>query len=316
MPSSKPLSVSGLRLDTAAETKSFSRKGSRSHPFLSPTRVPEDAEAFVPEDFNICTSQIQFERKVAAGAFGHVSVGTFHGKRCAVKILPSVDVYGSKDWLCELTVLKNYCTHPNIISYLGAAKVLVDEDGAEDATYDEASPDAGEGSHDKYNVYIVSSFAVHGDLRKFWSTSELLALDGPSRGGWPLAMKLLSGANRALKYLHSQHVIHRDIKTENILVNDRLESELCDFGMARFDVNKSFPDEVASPDGSHVSTPQGAAPSSTKSATSARRSSLKRQLSVVGTSEFMAPEIIFQEPYDHKCDTYSFGVRYSACLPG
>lgn len=281
---------------------------------------------------------VQLTKRIAKGAFGSVSKGLYHGETCAVKTLFRVDVYGSKDWLSELTILKNYCSHPNIISYHGAAMVPVDEEGVEvpeegdsAVAFEEASPnnsdddDSGSESDAEpvqlFNIYVLSSFAAHGDLRRFWTKSEHLRLDGPNRGGWPLVLKLLEGANNALMYLHDHHVIHRDVKTKNIVVNDRLESELCDFGMARFDINRFVDTAKASPikalglgrvggdggggGGNYESTPgsaHGMSPSPE------RRSALKRQLSVVGTSEFMAPEIIFQEPYDHRCDTYSLGV--------
>ena len=276
---------------------------------------------------------VQLTKRIAKGAFGSVSKGLYHGETCAVKTLFRVDLYGSNEWLSELTILKNYCSHPNIISYHGAAVVPAEEnvEAAEGDAFSfeggsQSDCSASEGDAEPvqlFNIYVLSSFAAHGDLRRFWTKSEHLRLDGPNRGGWPLVMKLLQGANNALMYLHDHHVIHRDVKTKNIVVNDRLESELCDFGMARFDINRFVDTAKASPikalglgvvggDGTKsgggmngdptLGSAHGLSPSPE------RRSALKRQLSVVGTSEFMAPEIIFQEPYDHRCDTYSLGV--------
>lgn len=42
---------------------------------------------------------------------------------------------------------------------------------------------------------------------------------------------------RGLKFVHSAGVIHRDIKPANLLVNDHCDLKICDFGLARYDVN-------------------------------------------------------------------------------
>ncbi|KAK6462794.1 serine/threonine protein kinase [Scheffersomyces coipomensis] len=44
---------------------------------------------------------------------------------------------------------------------------------------------------------------------------------------------------RGLKYIHSANVIHRDLKPSNILINERCDLKICDFGLARLDTSKS-----------------------------------------------------------------------------
>jgi serine/threonine protein kinase len=322
----------------------------RSHPLLSPSRLPWDSQPFTSDDFTARAADIEMGPKLAAGAFGSVFRGTYAGQVCAVKILYGVEVFDSNDWLSEVTILKNYCTkHPNLIAYLGAAKVRVDgsgfedrDDGGGDEDRDSAAASAAAsfaGGHsplslappERFNVYLLTSLATHGDLRRFWTTSELVSLQGPACGGWRLVLKLLAGAHSALVYLHQNRVIHRDVKTTNIVVNDKLESQLCDFGMARFDVNRCAEDLEEVVDCVDVSaggagaggggggggadtTPPPRLPKPKLRPTPKGQSALKRKLSVVGTSEFMAPEIIFEEPYDSRCDTFSFGVRLCGLL--
>ena len=71
-------------------------------------------------------------------------------------------------------------------------------------------------------------------------------------------------------YLHSEQLIHRDIKAANVLLDEHLHVKLADFG---------------------IST--GFGPEHTAE---------------TGTYRYMAPEVIRHQQYDHKCDVYSYGV--------
>lgn len=77
-------------------------------------------------------------------------------------------------------------------------------------------------------------------------------------------------------YLHSFRppIIHRDLKTPNLLVDKDWTIKVCDFGLSRSKKN------------TYLSAKEGAA----------------------GTPEWMAPEVLRNEPSNEKCDVYSFGV--------
>lgn len=76
----------------------------------------------------------------------------------------------------------------------------------------------------------------------------------------------------AMAYLHSKNIIHRDLKAKNCLVSDRGEVKLCDFGFARI----------------------------------AERT--PRPMTLCGTEDWMAPEIIVGEPYSFAADVFSYGI--------
>lgn len=73
--------------------------------------------------------------------------------------------------------------------------------------------------------------------------------------------------------LHRMKIIHRDIKSANCLVNKHWTVKICDFGLSRIYVDLPVKDS-----------------------------------SSAGTPEWMAPELIRNEPFSEKCDIFSLGV--------
>nr|POF13123.1 serine/threonine-protein kinase ppk23 [Quercus suber] len=81
-------------------------------------------------------------------------------------------------------------------------------------------------SSDSGDVYLVMDFIEH-DLKTLQEEMEEPFLPSETK---TLLLQLAS----AVEYLHDHWILHRDLKTSNILLNNRGEIKLADFGMARF----------------------------------------------------------------------------------
>uniref|UniRef100_A0A0V0IDW2 non-specific serine/threonine protein kinase n=1 Tax=Solanum chacoense TaxID=4108 RepID=A0A0V0IDW2_SOLCH len=102
---------------------------------------------------------------------------------------------------------------------------------------------------------------------------------------WPTRVKIAVGAARGIAYLHEDcypRIIHRDIKSSNILLDDNFEAHVADFGLAK----------LAQDAESHITT------------------------RVVGTFGYMAPEYASSGKLTEKSDIYSFGVVLLELITG
>ncbi|XP_068664747.1 probable serine/threonine-protein kinase SIS8 isoform X2 [Aristolochia californica] len=90
---------------------------------------------------------------------------------------------------------------------------------------------------------------------------------------WRRKLKMLRDICRGLMCIHRMKIVHRDLKSANCLVNRHWTVKICDFGLSRV----------------MTDTPM-------------------RDSSSAGTPEWMAPELIHNEPFTEKCDVFSLGV--------
>eukprot|EP00112_Aurelia_sp_Birch-Aquarium-sp1_P002098 Seg1228.1 transcript_id=Seg1228.1/GoldUCD/mRNA.D3Y31 product="Mitogen-activated protein kinase kinase kinase 20" protein_id=Seg1228.1/GoldUCD/D3Y31 len=115
------------------------------------------------------------------------------------------------------------------------------------------------------NYCLVTEYAALGSLYEYLSND---VLDFKSILQW--AKEIASGIN----YLHNEapfKIIHRDLKSKNVVITSDLNVKLCDFGSSRF-------------------------------------MSQTTKMSMAGTFPWMAPEVIQSMPVSETCDTFSYGV--------
>jgi len=115
-----------------------------------------------------------------------------------------------------------------------------------------------------HDVCVVTELA-QGELFETLEDDKRLPED--------VVRKIAKDLVQALHYLHSNRVIHRDMKPQNILICPNGVVKLCDFGFARVMSQQTV-----------VLT------------------------SIKGTPLYMAPEVVKEKPYDHTADLWSMGV--------
>ncbi|WOH16455.1 hypothetical protein DCAR_0936008 [Daucus carota subsp. sativus] len=175
------------------------------------------------------------------------------GHPVAVKRLKQERLQGREEWMTELSFLKRL-NHPNVVKIIGYC------------------------CEDDHSM-LVFEYMPKGSLE----TSLLEA--GESDLNWSTRLKIAVGSAKGLEYLHgtSLPVIHRDMKSSNILLDDDYTPKISDFGLAKF------------------------GPQDDKSHTSSR---------VLGTKGYFAPEYVGTGHLTMQIDVYSFGVVLLEILSG
>ncbi|TIA87948.1 hypothetical protein E3P99_02881 [Wallemia hederae] len=149
----------------------------------------------------IKSSIVEKKDKIGSGGFKDVYVGSIRRRKCAV-----ADIRGelTEMDIKELQVLSKL-NHPNIVKFLG---VSVPENGAP--------------------VMLISELCRNGDL------FDYLRYHPPPSN--KQAFLIMLDIARGLEYLHVEckpQVIHRDVKSSNVLIDDKGRAKLNDFGLAR-----------------------------------------------------------------------------------
>eukprot|EP00727_Mastigamoeba_balamuthi_P002678 m51a1_g12407 putative serine threonine kinase (997) ;mRNA; r:699751-704568 len=134
--------------------------------------------------------------------------------------------------------------HPNVLLFMGACM-------------------------EPHNMFIVTEWMDMGNLRQVISSGPQLE---KQRG-----IAILTSICSALKYLHLCNIVHRDLKSSNILLSKRMDVKLSDFGLA-------------------------AVKTANKTST------------LCGTIAWMAPEVLSSATYSEASDVYSFGVVMNEIL--
>ncbi|XP_064620127.1 serine/threonine-protein kinase S6KL-like isoform X2 [Lineus longissimus] len=121
-------------------------------------------------------------------------------------------------------------------------------------------------------LYIVSDYIPNGELFTLWKY----------HGAFSERLVKLYVAEMALvlDYLHTSGVVYRDIKMENILLDEEGHLQVIDFGLAKW-LSKG-----------------------------------NRTRTICGTLQYIAPEILSLQPYAHSCDWWSLGILMYALLTG
>ncbi|XP_011002046.1 PREDICTED: probable LRR receptor-like serine/threonine-protein kinase At1g29720 isoform X3 [Populus euphratica] len=209
--------------------------------------------SFTLRQLKAATDNFNSENKIGEGGFGSVYKGELaDGTIIAVKQLSPKSRQGNREFVNEIGMI-SCLQHPNLVRLYGCCiegdqLLLVYE----------------------YMENNSLSRALFGNHRAGSETSALM-LD------WPTRYKICVGIARGLAFLHEGsaiRIVHRDIKSTNILLDKDLNAKISDFGLAKLNEEEN----------THIST------------------------RVAGTRGYIAPEYALWGHLTDKADVYSFGV--------
>ncbi|KAG0217517.1 hypothetical protein BGW41_000555, partial [Actinomortierella wolfii] len=142
----------------------------------------------------------------------------------------------------EIQLLRQLKNHRHIIQFFGAA-------------------------YHNDDVWLITDYAECGSLK--------LAIDANYLTDWEDKRRIAQEIASGLEYIHYKNILHRDLKSANVLLTSRKEVKLCDFGLAVVKGLSTIPENVA----------------------------------LCGTIRWMAPELLDGSPqYSTKSDIYAFGM--------
>lgn len=209
---------------------------------------------FTYEELFKATNRFSDENLLGEGGFGSVYKGYLpDGREIAVKQLKIGGGQGEREFKAEVEIISRI-HHRHLVSLVGYCI----SDNRRLLVYD-------------YVPNNTLYFHLHGEGRP--------VLD------WATRVKVAAGAARGLAYLHEDchpRIIHRDIKSSNILLDGNFEARVSDFGLAKLALDAN----------THITT------------------------RVMGTFGYMAPEYASSGKLTDKSDVYSFGVVLLELITG
>nr|XP_043609056.1 cysteine-rich receptor-like protein kinase 15 [Erigeron canadensis] len=218
--------------------------------------ITEQSLQFELDTIEAATNNFSIHNKIGEGGFGRVYKGILqNGQEIAVKRLSKSSGQGALEFKNEVVLLAKL-QHRNLVRLLGFCLQ----------------------TEEKILIYeYVPNHSL--DFFLFDPTKQAL-LD------WSKRHRIIGGIARGLLYLHEDsrlRIIHRDLKTSNILLDEDMNPKIADFGMARIVFGNQ-----------------------TQAMTNR----------IVGTFGYMSPEYAMRGHFSVKSDVFSFGVLVLEVISG
>ncbi|KAI3507107.1 hypothetical protein L1887_21874 [Cichorium endivia] len=207
--------------------------------FQESVKMPVDVDG--TDVWEIDIKLLKFEYRICGGSYGDLYKGTFCTQDVAIKALKDeyLNENVQREFAQEVYIMRKI-RHKNVVQFIGAC----------------TRPP---------NLCIVTEFMAGGSVYDFLHNQK-------GHFDVPAVLKIAILVSKGMNYLHENNIIHRDLKSANLLMDENGIVKVSDFGVARVQ-NKSG-----------IMTAE------------------------TGTYRWMAPEVIEHRPYNHKADVFSFGI--------
>ncbi|CAM6093490.1 unnamed protein product [Calypogeia fissa] len=235
------------------------RRNARLAAIAKKYQIEEDLLEQGPQKFrhkvlSAATKGFSSRELLGKGGFGSVYRGKLRLKGgqkpedVAVKRISAASHQGAREFLAEIKII-GQAQHRNLVRLLGWC-------------------------HEKGELLLVYDYMPNGSVdQHLFQTSE-----GEPVLTWARRLKIMSGVATALAYLHEeweQRVIHRDVKSSNVMLDRDFNARLGDFGLARLSAHNQAPQSTAV---------------------------------LAGTYGYLAPELAHTLKFSEKTDVYSYGA--------
>ncbi|KAG2453337.1 hypothetical protein HYH02_001561 [Chlamydomonas schloesseri] len=207
-------------------------------------------------------SDLRFVQQIGEGGFGRVYYGYWNGHRVAIKLAhpPSGAATAAdlehlvREFRREVEAMSALPPHKNVLQLLAACT-------------------------EPPQLALVTDYCAAGSLYQLLHGARMPGhshLHPP----WPQLLAICLGVAQGMGWLHKHSILHRDLKSANILLDNAGNARIADFGLAK----------IAAGSGRQVMT------------------------GGLGTYQWAAPEVLAHQRYSEKADVYSFGMVLYECL--